>query len=127
VNGPRITAKHIAAVMEALQFCADAESPGRLTKGGLSMMTGLPVRVIESTVETIRRDSIALIASSSAIPPGYWLPASIDEAEANIERRHSRAIHQMETLQGERTLIRRLRDAEAPAPLTLFGERTAAA
>ena len=45
---------------------------------------------------------------------GYWLPATLEEAEANIERRHSRAIHQIETCQGERALIRQMRDAEAP-------------
>lgn len=112
-NGPRITAEHIAAVLEALTFVGASEQRGALTKAGLSLMTGLPSRVVEATVEAIRRDSIALVASG---PDGYWLPATLDEAEANVERRHSRAIHQLETLQGERTLIRRMRDAEAPNP-----------
>jgi len=111
-HGPRITAEHIAAVLEALQSVADAESPGRLTKAGISAVTGLSGRVVEATVEVIRRDSIALVASG---PDGYWLPASLDEAEANVERRHSRALTQMGTVGGERTLIRRLRDAEALA------------
>ncbi len=123
-GGPRVTAEHIAAVMEALQFCADAESPGQLTKAGLSMATGLSGRLVEATVEAIRRDSIALVASG---PDGYWLPATLDEAEANVERRHARAIHQLETLQGERTLIRRARDAEALAAWSNLTDETAAA
>ena len=109
-NGPRITAEHIAAVMDALRLVGASEQRGALTKAGLALMTGLSGRVVEATVEAIRRDSIALVASG---PDGYWLPATLDEAEANVERRHARAIHQLETLQGERTLIRRLRDAEA--------------
>jgi hypothetical protein len=112
-HGPRITAEHIAAIMEALQCAAAAESPGPLTKAGLSSLTGLSGRVIEATVEAIRRYSIALIASSSAPPAGYWLPATLAEAEENIERRYQRALTQMGTIGGERTLIRRLRDAEA--------------
>jgi hypothetical protein len=118
-----VTPEDIAAVLEALQFAADAETPGRLTKAGIASLTGLPSRTVEATVEAIRRDGIALIASSSAPPPGYWLPRTLDEAEANIERRHSRAIHQMETLQGERGLLRRMRAAEAPErvePLPLW-------
>ena len=47
---------------------------------------------------------------------GYWLPASLEEAEENIERRHSRAIHQIETCQGERALIARMREAAEPRP-----------
>ena len=113
-RGPRITSA-IAAVMEALQFAADAASPERLTKAGLSLATGLSGRLVEATIEAIRRDSIALIASSSAVPPGYWLPATLDEAEANVERRYQRALTQLATVGGERTLIRRARDAEALA------------
>jgi hypothetical protein len=108
-----VTPEDIAAVLEALQFAADAETPGRLTKAGIASLTGLPCRTVEATVEAIRRDGIALVASSSAPPPGYWLPRSLAEAEENIKRRHSRAITQMTTCQGERNLIRRLRDADA--------------
>jgi hypothetical protein len=109
-NGPRITCEHIAAVLEALTSVGASEQRGALTKAGLSLMTGLPSRVVEGTVEVIRRDSIALVASG---PDGYWLPATLEEAEANVERRHSRALTQLTTIGGERTLIRRLRDAEA--------------
>lgn len=114
-NGPRITAEHIAAVMEALMRASMSERGGPVTKAGLSMMTGLSGRVVEATIEVIRRNSIALIASSSAPPPGYWLPRTLAEAEANVERRHARALHQLETLQGERTLIRRARETSALA------------
>lgn len=116
-SGPRITAQHIAAVLEAL---AMTRSPREtLTKDGLAFETGFSARVVEATIETIRRDSVALVASG---PDGYWLPGTLAEAEANVERRHARAIHQLETLQGERTLIRRLRDAQA---LVLFPETVA--
>ncbi len=109
-GGPLITAEHIAAVLDALAPTTSARAA--LTKGGIADLTGLAPRLVEATVEAIRRDSIALVCSG---PDGYWLPASIDEAEANVERRHARAIHQLETLQGERTLIRRARDAALQA------------
>ena len=111
-GGPRVTAEHIAAVMEALATVGASEQRGALTKAGLSLLTGLSTRLVEATVEAIRRDSIALVASG---PDGYWVPQTLAEAEANVERRHARAIHQLETLQGERTLIRRARDAQALA------------
>ena len=116
-HGPRITAQHVDAVLEAL--AGSTSQRHALTKHGLAFATGFSARVVEATVESIRRDSIALVASG---PDGYWLPATLDEAEANVERRHARAIHQLETLQGERTLIRRLRAAAADAPLVLFEE-----
>ncbi len=114
----RVTAEHIAAVMEALASVGASEQRGALTKAGLALLTGLSGRLVEATVEVIRRDSLALVASG---PDGYWLPQTLDEAEANVERRHARAIHQLETLQGERTLIRRARDAEALATWRAMG------
>src|ERR1035437_7175868 len=109
MSGPAVFPEHIQLVLTALGG-TDARHP--VTKAWLAMRTGLSSRGVEATIEHIRRDSICLVASSSAPPAGYWLPASLSEAEANIERRHSRATRQMETLQGERALIRRMRDAE---------------
>jgi hypothetical protein len=112
MRGPQVDEDHVALVLARLAG-RDARYP--ITKAGLAAWTGLPVRTVEATIETIRREGLALVASG---PDGYWTPATLAEAEANVERRHRRAITQMTTLQGERGLIRRLRDAEA---LTLFG------
>jgi hypothetical protein len=117
MSGPPVFPEHIDLVLSELGG-TDARHP--VTKAWLAMRTGLSTRGVEATIEHIRRESICLVASSSAPPAGYWLPGTLSEAEANIERRHSRAIRQMETLQGERALIQRMRDAEAPRP-TLWG------
>ena len=117
MSGPPVFPEHVQLVLDALGG-TDARHP--VTKAWLAMRTGLSTRGVEATIEHIRRESVGLVASSSAPPAGYWLPTTLAEAEANIERRHSRAIRQMETLQGERALIRRMRDAEAPRP-TLWG------
>jgi hypothetical protein len=113
MSGPPVFPEHVELVLDALGG-TDARHP--VTKAWLAMRTGLSTRGVEATIEHIRRDSVGLVASSSAPPAGYWLPTTLAEAEANIERRHGRAIRQMETLQGERALIQRMRDAEAPRP-----------
>ena len=113
MSGPDVFPEHVELVLDALGG-TDARHP--VTKAWLAMRTGLSTRGVEATIEHIRRESIYLVASSSAQPAGYWLPASLAEAEENIERRHSRAIRQMTTLQGERALIARMRDVEAPRP-----------
>ena len=117
MSGPPVFPEHVQLVLDALGG-TDARHP--VTKAWLAMRTGLSSRGVEATVEHIRRESIGLVASSSAPPAGYWLPASLTEAEENIERRHSRAIHQIETCQGERALIARMREAAEPRP-TLWG------
>jgi hypothetical protein len=117
VSGPRVFPEHVELILDALGG-TDARHP--VTKAWLAMRTGLSTRGVEATIENIRRESILPVASSSAHPAGYWLPATLEEAEENIERRHSRAIHQIETCQGERALIARMREAEAPRP-TLWG------
>ena len=104
-----VEAEEIAVILDAL-------SSKPTTKNRLSVVTGISVRQVERVIEHIRRESIALVASSSSYPPGYWLPASLTEAEENIERRHSRAIRQMSTLTGERALIARMREVENPRP-----------
>ena len=108
MSGPPVSPDHINLVLSALHG-RDARNP--VTKTWLSMSTGLAAREVEATISHIRAESIALVASSGE---GYWLPASLTEAEANIERRHSRAIRQMTTLQGERAPTARMREAEAP-------------
>ena len=108
MSGPPVFPEHVDVVLSALHG-RDARNP--VTKAWLAMSTGLPTRQVEATIEHIRRESIALVASGGE---GYWLPATLEEAEENIERRHSRAIHQIETCQGERALIARMREAEAP-------------
>src|ERR1035437_3548231 len=113
MSGPAVFPEHISLILDALGG-TDARHP--VTKAWLAMRTGLSSRGVEATVEHIRRESILPVASSSAHPAGYWLPATLEEAEENIERRHSRAIHQIETCQGERALIARMREAEAPRP-----------
>ncbi len=110
MSGPDVLPEHVNLVLSALHG-RDARNP--VTKTWLSMSTGLAAREVEATISAIRAESIALVASSGE---GYWLPGSLSEAEANIERRHSRAIRQMTTLQGERALIARMRDAENPRP-----------
>jgi hypothetical protein len=113
MSGTPVFPEGIDLVLDALGG-TDARHP--VTKAWLAMRTGLSSRGVEATIEHIRRESIALVASSSAPPAGYWLPATLAEAEENIERRHNRAIRQMTTLQGERALIARMREAEAPRP-----------
>jgi hypothetical protein len=113
VSGPSVFPEHVQLVLDALGG-TDARHP--VTKAWLAMRTGLSSRGVEATIEHIRRESIGLVASSSAQPAGYWWPATFAEAEENVERRHSRAIHQIETCQGERKLIARMREAENPRP-----------
>jgi hypothetical protein len=113
MSGPPVFPEHVQLVLDALGG-TDARHP--VTKAWLAMRTGLSSRGVEATIEHIRRESIALVASTSSPPAGYWLPGSLPEAEENIERRHSRAIRQMSTLQGERALIARMREAEKPRP-----------
>ena len=108
MSGPPVFPEHVELILSALHG-RDAERA--VTKAWLAMSTGLPTRQVEATIEHIRRESIALVASGGE---GYWVPATLEEAEENIERRHSRAVRQMTTLQGERALIARMRDAEAP-------------
>ena len=110
MSGQPVEAEEIRVILDALY-----QTP--ITKVRLGVLTGISTRHVERVISHIRAESIALVASG---PDGYWYPDSLDEAEANVERRHSRAIRQMETLQGERALIRRMRDAEAPRP-TLWG------
>lgn len=110
MSGPDVLPEHVELVLSALHG-RDARNP--VTKTWLSMSTGLAAREVEATISHIRAESIALVASGGE---GYWLPATLDEAEENIERRHSRAIRQMTTLQGERALIARMWEAEAPRP-----------
>jgi hypothetical protein len=110
------SADEIGAVMDVLAGVTGARP---ITKATLSVATGIPVRRVEATIEHVRRESFALVCSSSA---GYWLPGSLEEADANIERRHARAVRQLTTVQGERTLIRRLREG---VDLTLFGKAVA--
>lgn len=117
MSGQPVFPEHISLILDALGG-TDARHP--VTKAWLAMRTGLSSRGVEATVEHIRRESICLVASSSAQPAGYWLPATLEEAEENIERRYQRALNQLGTIGGERTLIRRMRDAEAPRP-TLWG------
>ncbi len=112
MSGPPICPEHIELVLDALGG-TDARHP--VTKAWLAMRTGLSSRGVEATIEHIRRESIGLVASSSAPPAGYWLPATLDEAEENIERRYQRALNQLGTVGGERTLVRRMRDAETQA------------
>jgi hypothetical protein len=94
MSGPSVFPEHVQLVLDALGG-TDARHP--VTKAWLAMRTGLSSRGVEATVEHIRRESICLVASSSTQPAGYWLPTTLAEAEANIERRHSRAIRQMST------------------------------
>jgi hypothetical protein len=110
VSGPDVLPEHIAAVLSALH---GRDARRAVTKAWLAMTTGLPTRSVEATIEHIRRNSIALVASGGE---GYWLPATLDEAEENIERRYQRALNQLGTVGGERTLLRRMRDAAEPRP-----------
>lgn len=106
MSGSPVTPEQVEAVIGAL-----GRKPA--TKRWLSVRTGIPERGIEAVVEHVRRESLFLVASGGE---GYWLPGSLEEAESNVERRHRRAIRQMETLSGERRLIRRMRDAEGATP-----------
>ena len=108
MSGPPVLPEHVDLVLSALH---GRDAQRAVTKAWLAMSTGLPTRQIEATIEHVRRESVALVASGGE---GYWIPATLAEAEENIERRHSRAIHQIETCQGERALVARMRDAEAP-------------
>ena len=110
MSGPDVLPEHVDLVLSALH---GRDARRAVTKAWLAMSTGLPTRQVEATIEHIRRTSIALVASGGE---GYWLPTSLTEAEENIERRHSRAIRQMSTLTGERELIARMREAQAPRP-----------
>lgn len=114
MSGQPVEAEHIELVLSALN---GRDARRAVTKAWLAMSTGLPTRAVEATIEHIRRNSIALVASGGE---GYWLPATLEEAEENTERRYQRALNQLGTIGGERTLIRRMRDAEAPRP-TLWG------
>ena len=110
MSGQPVSPDHINLVLSALH---GRDAQRAVTKAWLSMSTGLAAREVEATISHIRAESIALVASSGE---GYWLPATLTEAEENIERRHSRAIRQMTTLQGERALIARMREVENPRP-----------
>jgi len=110
VSGPPVFPEHVELILSALH---GRDASRAVTKAWLAMSTGLPTRQVEATIEHIRRESVALVASGGE---GYWLPATLAEAEENIERRHSRALHQLGTVGGERTLVRRMRDAAEPRP-----------
>ncbi len=96
---------NVSAVLAAL----DAQPA---TLRSVALRAGLPRRRVEEAIEAIRRDGIALVCSG---PEGVWLARSVSEAAENIEARRRRAITQLQTVRGERRLLRRLAE-----PLTLW-------
>lgn len=80
------------------------------TYEALSARLGLPRREIESAVETLRRDGVAVCTGSR----GVWLTTDPAEVREQYRRLRRRAIHQLANLR------RMLRTAEAmERPLVL--------
>ncbi len=105
MSGPPVTPEAIERVLASL---------GHLpaTKAVLAARTGYSTRLVEAVIEHVRSEGLALVASSSAAGRcGYWTPQTLDEAEANVERRYRRALTQLGTVGGERRLIARLRES----------------
>jgi len=107
MSGQAIEDEEIRVVLAALR-----SRP--LTKEALSRATLISERHVERVISHIRREGIALIASGT---DGYWLPATLAEAAADIERLRVRALHQLLTVRGQRRLLRRMEAAES---LTLW-------
>lgn len=74
--------------------------PSALRKKDLAARLGVPTRVVEKEIEAIRKAGRVAICSDSVV--GYWLPATLEEYEANLRNRRTRAIHQLITNRGER-------------------------
>jgi biotin operon repressor len=107
MSGQPVEAEEIRVIIQALGALP-------LTKGDLQLLTGISPRHVERVISHIRREGIALIASGT---DGYWLPATLAEAAADIERLRVRALHQLLTVRGQRRLLRRMEAAES---LTLW-------
>jgi biotin operon repressor len=78
---------------------------GPLTLPNLCDRSGLPARAAQKAIQEIRTQGLAPIASDGH---GYRLERDPSRYAANIEARHSRAIRQMETCQGERQCLERM-------------------
>ena len=106
------TGRPVASEDEMFLVLATLQSASPLTLAGLSDLSGIEPRHVQAAVERMRREGRALICSGSG---GYWLPATLAEAEANIARRRARAMQQLINVRGERRLLRRLQ-----APMMLW-------